>query len=178
MSNVLEEGVPEEMNERYLQYIEMPQCESLTRSGERCKNNATKGINCHLHSNVESCSVCFASMNETNSRVLDCGHKFHTRCLDRWKRRSHTCPMCRTPFDQPRYRVRITIEPEGTNMEMITSNISNIVNMFGLDPNHLDNFFTDIRFADSNLELINELIREITAGSNLTSFNTVGTTEL
>lgn len=116
-------------------------------------------------------------MTDTTSRKLDCGHTFHTRCLDRWKRRSATCPMCRTPFDQPRYRVRLTIEPDGQDIEMITSNIANISNLFGID-NTMDEFFTDIRFAVDNFEILNEILREIGfPSSNLTSLNAVSTTE-
>ena len=86
--------------------------------------------------------------------------------------------MCRTPFDQPRYRVRLTIEPDGQDMEMITSNITNITNLFGID-NHIDGFFTDVRFAVENLDILTEILREIGfPSSNLASFNTVGTTEL
>jgi len=155
----------------------MPQCESGTRSGERCKNS-TPGKFCHHHQNqTEQCAVCWSGMTDTTSRKLDCGHTFHTRCLDRWKRRSATCPMCRTPFDQPRYRVRLTIEPDGQDIEMITSNIANISNLFGID-NTMDEFFTDIRFAVDNFEILNEILREIGfPSSNLTSLNAVSTTE-
>jgi predicted Ser/Thr protein kinase len=89
--------------------------------------------------------------------------------------------MCRAPFDLPMYRVRVTIEPEGTTMETVTSNISNISDIFGLDTSHIENFFTDIRFAVQNLDVLNEILREIGFGgtsSNLSSTNTVGTTEL
>lgn len=157
----------------------MPQCESVTRSGDRCKN-ICNGKYCHHHVNTieEQCAICWTNMNETNARKLDCGHTFHTRCIDRWKRRNSTCPMCRTPFDQPRYKVRLTIEPDGENMEMRTSNIANIVEMFGLD-NHIEGFFTDIRFAVANMEILNEILREIGfTSSNLSSTNTVSTTEL
>lgn len=154
----------------------MPQCESNTRSGERCKNTCP-GKFCHRHS-TQQCAVCFSGMNETNSRKLDCGHTFHSSCIDRWKRRSHTCPMCRAPFDLPMYRVRVTIEPEGRTMETLTSNISNLTDIFGLD-NHIDNLFTDIRFAVQNIDILNEILREIGfhPSSNLSSTNTVGAAE-
>lgn len=157
----------------------MPQCESNTRSGERCKNICT-GNFCHKHGNQQQCAVCLAQMNDTNSRTLECNHTFHTRCLDRWKRRSHTCPMCRAPFDLPMYRVRLTIEPEGTQMETRTSNISNLIDIFGIENHALDGFFTDIRFAVQNMETLNEILREIGFGgtsSNLSSTNTVRTAE-
>jgi hypothetical protein len=158
----------------------MPQCESVTRTGNRCKNTCqSKFCHRHIHTTDETCAVCLTHMNETNSRRLDCGHSFHTQCINRWKRTSYTCPMCRTPFDQPMYRVRLTIEPDEREMEMRTSNITSIIDMFGLD-NHFDGFFTDIRFAVTNMEILNEILREIgfiTTSSNLSSSNTVSTTE-
>jgi hypothetical protein len=54
------------------------------------------------------------------------------------------------------YRVRLTIEPDEREMEMRTSNITSIIDMFGLD-NHFDGFFTDIRFAVTNMEILNEM---------------------
>jgi hypothetical protein len=160
----------------------MPQCESITRSGDRCKNTCSSNKYCHHHTNTiqEQCSICWTSMNETNSRKLDCGHTFHTRCIDRWKRRNSTCPMCRAPFDQPMYKIRLTIEPDGENMEMRTSNISNIVQMFGLDETHIEEFFTDIQFSVANMNTLHEILRDIgfiIPSSNLTSSNTISTTE-
>lgn len=158
----------------------MPQCESNTRSGERCKN-VCSGQFCHIHTNTTQCAVCLLPMSQTNSRRLDCGHTFHLNCIDRWKRRSHTCPMCRAPFDLPMYRIKVTIEPDGQTMERVTSNLTSISDVFGLEMNNLENFFTDIRFAVHNMDILNEILREIGFGStssNLSSTNTVGTTEL
>lgn len=124
----------------------MPQCEGITKEGTRCKKTCQEGkTKCHVH-DCEACPVCMSAMSEGSYRTLDCGHVFHARCLDRWKRRSSTCPMCRTPFDQPRYRVKITIEPEGFEHETITSNIQSLVDMFGLE----SGFFSTISFQVMN----------------------------
>ncbi len=130
----------------------MPQCEGLTQSGERCKKLCRDGkTKCNLHEG-ETCPVCMLIMNQENSRRLDCGHTFHTRCLERWRRRAYTCPMCRAPFDQPSYRVRITVQPMGYENEIVTSNIQSIVDTFGLDMMNVERFFTSI-----NMELMNIL---------------------
>ncbi len=119
------------------------------------------------------------NMSGTNSRTLDeCGHTFHKGCIDRWKRRNSTCPICRTPFDVPKYKVRLTIEPDGVELSNTTSNISGIVDMFGLDMQHIETFFTDIRFEVMNEENLLEILREIGFPSyDLSRSDAVGTAE-
>ena len=37
------------------------------------------------------CSICF----EQGDFQLSCGHIFHKRCIVQWKKRQHSCPLCR-----------------------------------------------------------------------------------
>lgn len=43
------------------------------------------------------CMICLEEMDGYDFTVnkLKCGHKFHYRCLDEWKRHSKFCPVCR-----------------------------------------------------------------------------------
>ena len=89
--------------------------------------------------NAPQCSVCLQGLNRS-TRTLPCGHEFHLKCVDRWKRTCRadpTCPMCRAPFDLPKYRIRIVIDrvEEGTHevRSYVTSNIQTIRDEFGLD---------------------------------------------
>jgi hypothetical protein len=44
----------------------------------------------------EDCSICIEELNECI--MLDCGHKFHTECMNKWLEEqapAATCPMCR-----------------------------------------------------------------------------------
>ena len=60
--------------------------------------------NKHLQKNTE-CSVCLENAT-SNSVVLGCGHRFHTRCVNQWievqmSDTPHpTCPLCRSPIIQ------------------------------------------------------------------------------
>lgn len=165
-------------------------CEALTRLGVQCKRGAITGTTvCYAHTG-ESCSMCLIPMNDTNSRILGCNHVFHKQCLDRWKRRTNTCPLCRTPFDVPKYKVTISIEPVDAVrpppdptlagiFSLITSNLVPFTSMFGLDP-HLENFFTDIRFQVNDDAMLTEVLTSLgfsQPGPGADGLNAIGTTE-
>ena len=44
-----------------------------------------------------TCPICIDEFKENEFyRTLECNHKFHKRCIDRWFRKDHCdCPMCR-----------------------------------------------------------------------------------
>lgn len=135
---------------------------------------------CHAHEG-EQCAVCMINMTNGTDRTLDCGHTFHTGCLERWKIRSATCPICRTPFDQPMYKVKITIEPSNFEYETITSNIQSIVDFFDLDLMSTERFLSTISFSVmNNLDLTNilEHIGIVPPGMYPPSLNTESRTEL
>lgn len=46
-----------------------------------------------------SCSICCDDMTSSSTtHVLECGHRFHTKCIVDWFRQAHTCPLCRDAF--------------------------------------------------------------------------------
>lgn len=48
------------------------------------------------------CPICLEPLTKKNLAILDCGHKFHFRCIlkDVTKDRSNKlCPICRAPVD-------------------------------------------------------------------------------
>lgn len=156
-------------------------CEALTKTGSQCKLKSITGTNACRHHTGQACSVCMNNMNEINSRTLDCSHTFHTRCLERWKHRSNTCPICRAPFDQPMYNVKISIEPVGAVpmiMSIMTSNLEPIRSTFDLDPN-LEHFFTDIRFQVNDEQSLHDILTTLGfPGMNAASLEAIRTAEL
>lgn len=47
-------------------------------------------------SNNNECSICLDDINNGESiRKLDCGHVFHTNCVEQWINTYSTCPYCR-----------------------------------------------------------------------------------
>lgn len=108
--------------------------------------------------------MCLTSMGPGSTRTLPCGHTFHSRCIERWKRTSCTCPMCRTPFDQPQYRVSVSVHhlasDSVTRESYITSNVSQVFQTFGisgLQPRFITDIFFDVGFD----EFIDEVFQEI-----------------
>lgn len=148
-------------------------CTATTRQGTQCKLRARQGhTTCTRHSvALPQCPVCFGDMSMSNTRTLECGHAFHTRCLDRWKRTSRTCPMCRTPFDQPMYKVRISVQRVNDSHfiteSYTTSNVAGIESAFGMDPMMDPRFVTDILFEIAANESLSEVLRQL--GLNMPS---------
>ena len=51
-----------------------------------------------IYDNDNTCSICLVSILKMHV-LVNCGHRFCQRCIARWaKRRSHTCPLCRSPI--------------------------------------------------------------------------------
>lgn len=45
------------------------------------------------------CSICLEKIKK-GSEAVRCGHVFHKKCIDIWKRTSNTCPLCRTTINE------------------------------------------------------------------------------
>ena len=124
-----------------------------------------------MHS-TEQCSICFVHMNG-GTRTLDCGHTFHGRCLERWKRQQDTptCPMCRTPFDAPKYRVTLTIQrvSDGTEavQEVAVDDIERLAQEFEINLQTIaQNYRMDITFDIEQ----HEDLRDVLNGMGIVHF--------
>ena len=45
----------------------------------------------------DECSICLDCENK--DIITICGHTFHSKCLNQWKIREVTCPICRAYLD-------------------------------------------------------------------------------
>ena len=41
------------------------------------------------------CSICLEKLYKPDCSTLECNHKFHTGCINEWRKVSNTCPFCR-----------------------------------------------------------------------------------
>ena len=49
-------------------------------------------------SEIEVCAICLEPLfNGEDMLELDCGHKFHLKCLGGWLERKNQCPICKAP---------------------------------------------------------------------------------
>lgn len=58
----------------------------------------------------DTCVICLVTMTDTSTRSLECGHVFHTECLDYWEVNSNLCPCCRKDMKQPLVALRDTLK--------------------------------------------------------------------
>ena len=77
-----------------------------------------------------------------------------------------TCPMCRTPFDVPQYRVILTIQrvAEGTEstQEVPVTQVTRLVNELGLDLRAIDeNTRMDVAFDVEQNEDLREVLESL-----------------
>lgn len=154
--------------------MEAGRCGAQTAHGTPCRSKVQGGEErCWLHKGPQ-CSVCLGPMAaQQANRTLPCGHMFHSRCVDRWKRScpgDPTCPMCREPFDLPTYRCRLIIERVSDNQRAVsnfeTQTVQDIVEGFGLDfraimPSTGGRLYTDIHFDIEPTEALEEILREL-----------------
>ncbi len=43
---------------------------------------------------MSQCVICLENING-NKKTLQCGHTFHTKCIQKWLKKNKTCPICR-----------------------------------------------------------------------------------
>ena len=52
-------------------------------------------LNENSYGAIYECPICFENANESNITTTNCGHRFHTKCIDTWLEENYDCPMCR-----------------------------------------------------------------------------------
>jgi len=51
------------------------------------------------NSDLPECSICLSRIKENKIyRIKNCKHSFHKKCINRWKKTSNECPLCRGPI--------------------------------------------------------------------------------
>eukprot|EP00835_Amoeboradix_gromovi_P001543 NODE_72_length_23514_cov_0.560624.p4 type:complete len:467 gc:universal NODE_72_length_23514_cov_0.560624:15226-13826(-) len=48
----------------------------------------------HLQGLKGNCSICLNRLSN-DARILRCGHYFHSRCVEQWREKVNSCPICR-----------------------------------------------------------------------------------
>lgn len=138
--------------------MERVRCTALNASGQQCKRLGKE--RCFQHTVIGHCSVCMEDIYTSSSRTLECTHTFHDRCLERWKTRARTCPVCRAPFDQPTFRVSINIQCIQNGNTATESYETHDVNEL------MENLGMSQEMIQRSTTSITDIIFEIEAGEN------------
>jgi hypothetical protein len=91
-------------------------CAAQTKQKKPCLNQARfKKDNqcyCGIHAKqlfpnltlpacTTECVVCYNDVPYKKATETVCKHVFCNKCIQKWLRRNHTCPLCRTPLRDP-----------------------------------------------------------------------------
>jgi hypothetical protein len=52
--------------------------------------------------NDNSCSICLLNL-DNNIGILNCGHSFHLKCIEDWREKNDSCPICRNQIIYANY---------------------------------------------------------------------------
>lgn len=146
-------------------------CGAQTPGGTECRSRVGKaGDRCYWHRPLDdpdpNCSICMDYMTARNYRELGCGHKFHKKCLHKWKMEGNrTCPLCREEFDEPQFKVTVSIESLSnsfTSHSFDASNRStNLFESLRLEPRELQGFSTELSMEAEDLDTLRSVLERI-----------------
>jgi len=82
--------------------LKQDQLFSMIREIKKQNNNTLKNLSLNqildkvseLKDNYD-CAICMCDMLGDKNTKLECGHEFHSVCVDPWIQANRTCPMCR-----------------------------------------------------------------------------------
>ncbi len=53
------------------------------------------------HKHTYNCAICMEDMTADNIAIIvECGHKFHKSCIDKWSEINKKCPHCKCKFSR------------------------------------------------------------------------------
>ena len=140
-------------------------CGFMKKDGVACQRKGK----CPWH---KECPICldYGTSKGPFKKLPTCTHEFHEECIDTWKSRGNrTCPVCRSEFVKPEYRVNLSITrlsdgqvhtEQMTIMETMAREISDIFNL-NFQNIETPNVVTDLIFEVENEEILREIFGEI-----------------
>jgi hypothetical protein len=57
----------------------------------------------------EECSICFIPLYDHKTITMECGHKYHKKCIINWLKTKNVCPLC----NEQRNMIPLPPSPKG-----------------------------------------------------------------
>ncbi|SCU89892.1 LAME_0E06040g1_1 [Lachancea meyersii CBS 8951] len=94
----------------------------------------------------DECPICLEPLDETRSRLVDCGHEYHFDCIRKWHQHSQDlkCPTCRKPshyLEKANQKVKIDLRKCGDANRAIVELAGSISNL-ALEPENQSRSWT------------------------------------
>lgn len=138
-------------------------CGFIKKDGTGCQRTGK----CPWH---KECPICLETGKGPFKKLSTCNHEFHESCIDKWKSSGHrTCPVCRSEFVKPEYRVSISISrlsdgrtssEQSVIQEAIAEAFSRVLNL-DFQSIQSPNVITDVAFDVENERTLREIFNEI-----------------
>lgn len=141
------------------------QCDGHTRNKKRCGNNSkfvaeNNKHYCGVHIKqipdktfqeyLLECIVCYNHVSLNMAVETACHHVFCKSCLNKWLRRNHTCPLCRSALRNQDYELPYE-DMESMAHQFITRLVQN---------NHIvfqeNNFYITVDLSDDQRPLLEQ----------------------
>lgn len=115
-----------------------------------------------MSSTVSECPICFEALGKIH-RTIQCGHKFHHKCLKKCEFNevnNHSCPYCRQQYDNMVLRKRkiVLTEKELEQKNKFISKIKQLLNECEASEGQRNKFLKTLQIYKTMSDNINILI--------------------
>ena len=138
----------------------LPKLQLVIQLTRKWKELNTHNNNKPFTSNDTDCAICFETLENTNTCITKCGHKYCLTCIlqhsqNRTSKNNVDCPMCRTTL----YKHEVFIPQSIISNRNVNENMDtrpNASDVTYIDVNHLDNVRSELETVRSELQRANE----------------------
>ena len=84
------------LNKIYQKYLSFTSQKKPITKSEKLANLGKK-VKSGILVNTDDCPICMDKMDRICTlSITNCDHVFHNSCLNKWRNKKNSCPMCRT----------------------------------------------------------------------------------
>jgi len=84
--------------------------------------------------NDKICVICRDEMTQISSKILSCGHIFHSKCLRSWLKKQYCCPTCLSPISSGSFYSFVKRKDFG-RVDLKSLELNSINGIYGMERN-------------------------------------------